>query len=253
MSLASRLRNLKPEPAKVLVLDIETAPATAYVWGLRDQNIAPGQVISQPRVLCFAAKWEHERTVQFYSERQGRTAMVEAAWRLLDEADVVVTYNGPRFDIPHLQREMVELGYGPPSGWTNVDLLAVVRRQFRFLSNKLGAVVDVLDLGAKDDSGGFDTWRGVLAGDDKAWKRMERYNRQDAVITSELLAYVRPWVNLPHAGLFTGDMKACADCGSSSLTPDGISRTTVNAWLRLLCQDCGAHLRLLDNGQTRRA
>ena len=252
MSLSQRLKDLQPQPAKVLVLDIETAPAQAYVWGLRDQNIAPSQVIEPSRVLCFAAKWTTEKRVQFYDERQGREPMIEAAWRLLDEADVVVGYNHVRFDIPHLQREMVELGYGPPSPWIDVDLLTEVRRNFRFLSNKLGSVLESLGLDAKDDPGGFATWRQVLAGDAKAWKVMETYNRQDCLITESLLNYLSSWLRLPHAGLFSGDMRGCHACGARTLTPDGIVRTKVSAYLRLLC-DCGAHNRLMADGTTRRA
>jgi len=253
MSLSSRLADMKPSPARVLVLDIETSPAQAFVWSLKPDYIPPGQVIEHSRVLCFAAKWVDEPTLMFHSEREGRTAMVEAAWSLLDEADVVVTYNGPRFDIPHLQREMVTLGYRPPSAWIDVDLLAVVRRQFRFLSNKLAVVVDQLGLDAKDDPGGFSTWRGVLAGDVEAWKRMERYCRQDVQITADCFEYLRSWIRLPHAGLFSGDMKACAACGSQRLIPDGVSRTKVSAWLRLACEDCGAGNRMMANGETRLA
>lgn len=252
MTLSQRLRDLQPKPAKVLVLDIETSPAQAFVWGLRDQNIAPTQVIEPTRVLCFAAKWTTDKKVQSYDERGGREQMVEQAWRLLDEADVVVTYNGPRFDIPHLQREMVELGYGPPSPWIDVDLLAEVRRNFRFLSNKLGSVLDSLGLDSKEDPGGFATWRGVLAGDDKAWDRMLHYCRADVQVTHDLLTYLSGWIRLPHAGLFTGDMRGCHACGARTLTPDGIVRTKTQAYLRLVC-DCGAHNRLMADGTTRRA
>jgi DNA polymerase elongation subunit (family B) len=253
MSLSERLRELQPKPAKVLVLDIETSPAQAFVWGLRDQNISPGQVIEHSRVLCFAAKWMGSASVDFYSERDGREQMIEAAWSLLDEADVCVGYNHVRFDIPHLQREMVQAGYGPPSPWIDVDLLPAIRRRFRFMSNKLGSVTEQLGLDTKADPGGFDTWRGVLAGDDKAWRRMRHYNRMDVSVTADLYEYLKPWLRLPHAGLFSGDMKACAACGSTRLTPDGIARTNVAAWLRLACEDCNAHNRLLTNGETRLA
>lgn len=252
MSLADRLRELKPEPAKVLTLDIESAPGTAYIWQLRTDYVPVSQVITPPRMLCFAAKWQHETKVRFHSERDGREQMVEAAWSLLDEADVVVGYNHRAYDIPHLQREMVELGYGPPSPWIDVDLLTEVRRNFKFLSNKLGSVLDALGLEAKDDPGGFSTWVDVLADDDKAWRRMERYNRQDVLITEELLIYLSPWLRLPHAGLFSGDMRGCHACGSRALTADGIVRTRANAHLRLLCE-CGAHNRLMVDGTTRRA
>jgi len=252
MSLATRLQALQPKPPRILVIDIETAPARAFVWGLRDQQISPSQVIEQPRVLCFAAKWHNEKRVQFHSEREGREPMIEAAWRYLNEADIVTGYNHVRFDVPHLQREMVQLGWGPPSPWIDVDLLTVVRRRFRFLSNKLGSILEQLDLNRKGDPGGFDTWRAVLEGDEAGWKRMEKYNRQDVQITADLFQYLLPWLNLPHAGLFTGNLTACPSCGCTSIEPDGIDRTRASAWIRLVCVDCHAYMRLMDNGQTRR-
>lgn len=252
MSLSQRLKDLQPQPAKVLVLDIETAPAQCFVWSLRPDYIAPAQIIEPSRVLCFAAKWTTDTKVQSYDERNGREQMIAEAWRLLDEADVVITYNGPKFDIPHLQREMVELGYGPPSPWIDVDLLAEVRRNFRFLSNKLGSVLDSLGLDSKEDPGGFATWRGVLAGDAKAWDRMLHYCKADVAVTHDLMVYLSGWIRLPHAGLFTGDMRGCHSCGARTLTPDGIVRTKTQAYLRLVC-DCGAHNRLMADGTTRRA
>ena len=236
----------------MLTLDIETSPAQAFVWSLKPDYISPKQVIEPSRVLCFAAKWQHEKQVLFYDERQGRKAMVEAAWRLLDEADVVVGYNHVRFDIPHLHREMVELGCGPPSPAIDVDLLTEVRKHFRFMSNKLGAVLDNLGLTAKEDPGGFDTWKGVLAGDAKAWDRMKHYCKADVQITEDLLTYLQPWLRLPHAGLFTGDLQGCYSCGGTKLTPHGISRTKTAAYLRLACE-CGAFNRVMADGTTRRA
>lgn len=253
MSLSSRLADMKPSPARVLVLDIETSPAQAFVWSLKPDYIPPGQIIEHSRVLCFAATWADDPRMMFHSEREGRTEMIEAAWRLLDEADIVVGYNHVRFDIPHLQREMVTHGYRPPSPWIDIDLLPLIRREFRFMSNKLGVIVDQLGLASKDDSGGFETWRAVLAGDDKAWATMERYCRQDTAITLDLYGYLKSWIRMPHLGLFTGDMTACAACGSHRLVPDGIARTKVSAWMRLACEDCGACNRLLTNGETRLA
>ena len=252
MSLQNRLEELQPKPAKVLTLDIETSPASVFVFSLKPDYISPNQIIEPSRTLCFAAKWQHDKQVLFFDERNGRQAMVEAAWQLLDEADVVVGYNHVRFDIPHLHREMVELGYGPPSPWIDVDLLTEVRKHFRFMSNKLGAVLDSLGLEAKQDPGGFDTWKGVLAGDPKAWDVMAHYCRSDVQITENLLTYLQPWLRLPHAGLFTGDLAGCYSCGARTLTPHGIARTKTAAYLRLACE-CGAYNRVMTDGTTRRA
>lgn len=251
MSLADKWAEQNTGP-RVLVFDIETAPARAFVWGLYDQNIAPSQIIEPSRVLCFAAKWLDEDKVQFYSERDGADDMIAAAWSLLDEADVVVGYNHVKFDVPHLQREMVVRGYGPPSPWIDVDLLPAVRRNFKFMSNKLGAVTESLGLDTKDDPGGFATWKAVLDGDTKAWRTMEKYNKQDVLVTQDLFVYLRGWLKLPHAGLWSGDMTACADCGCTRLTPDGVHRTKTAAYMRVVCEQCGIHMRLMSNGQTRR-
>ena len=43
--------------AKILSLDIETAPAKVYCWGLWDQNIGINQIVEDGYVLCWCAKW----------------------------------------------------------------------------------------------------------------------------------------------------------------------------------------------------
>ena len=252
MTLADRLADLV-KPPRILTLDIETSPAVAYVWGLREQNVSTSQVVEPSRVLCWAGKWLDSSKVLFYSEHHhGRAEMIEAAWHALNDADLVVTYNGARFDLPHLQREFILAGYGPPSPWHDVDLLKVMRSRFRFLSNKLGFVLEQLGLEAKLDSGGMDTWKAVLAGDRAAWATFRDYNKGDVVATEALFLYVRAYLKLPHAGLWSGDDASCHACGGTSLTPDGIVRTKTTAYLRLRCP-CGAWNRLLSNGQTRAA
>lgn len=252
MTIADRLAE-QLTPPRILTIDIETSPAVAYVWGLRDQQVSTSQVVEPSRVLCWAGKWLDSPRVLFYSEHHhDRTSMLEAAWQALNDADLVVTYNGARFDIPHLQREFILAGYGPPAPWVDVDLLKVMRSRFRFLSNKLGFVLDQLGLDSKLDSGGMDTWKAVLAGDRSAWATFKAYNKADVEVTEALFTYLRPWLKLPHAGLWSGDRASCHACGSTDLTPDGIVRSKTTAYLRLQCP-CGAWNRLLSNGQTRAA
>lgn len=250
MTLADKLT---PRQPKVLTVDIETAPAVAYVWSLWDQNIAPSQVIEPSRVLCFAAKWWHEKRVLFGSEfHNGREQFLEYAWQLFDEADVVVTYNGVKFDIPHLQREWVLLGWGPPSPWVDVDLLRVFRSRFKFLSNKLGYVTDALGLDTKLETGGMSLWTRVLAGDPKAWEQFKKYNKQDVQISQQLAEQVLPWIKGPHMGLLSGNPAACYACGSVELAPAGAVYTKTAKYPKMVCV-CGAWNKLLRSGETRPA
>jgi hypothetical protein len=255
VSLSDRLLALAPrhsEP-RILTLDIETSPALVYAYGLFDQNIGISQIVEPSRVLCFAAKWHHANKVHTHDEREGREAMVTAAWHLLDEADVVVGYNHVRFDIPHLNREFLTCGLGPPSPWVDVDLLSVARRRFKFLSNKLGYVTEATGLPTKLDTGGMSLWRDVLAGDERAWAKFIRYCANDVRITEQLFDLLRDWITIPHAGQWTRDRECCFRCGSSCLTLIGLVYGKTTAYPKLSCDDCGAWNKVLRNGDTRPA
>lgn len=226
---------------KILTIDIETSPNISYTWGLWQQNVSLSQLIQSSRVLCFAAKWHDEKKTTFYSEHElGHQAMIEAAWNLLNDADIVVSYNGPAFDIKHLQREFVQAGMTPPSPFKNVDLLRTARSQFKFPSNKLDYVGQVLGLGEKVKHAGFELWIKVMAGDDKAWQEMKKYNVQDVKLTEVLFDYLGPWIKgMPHIGLWTGQ-RCCSKCGGQDLRHDGFVHSGASVYARLQCQSCGA-------------
>ena len=134
-----------------------------------NQNISLSQLIEPSRVLSVAAKWLHEKKVMFFSEHHdGHDVMVQKVWELYDEADMVVTYNGVRFDNPHLMREFLLAGLGKPSPWQDVDLLNVAKSQFKFASNKLAFVTEAVGLPTKLETGGQQLWNRVLDGDEKA-------------------------------------------------------------------------------------
>ena len=254
MTLANALAELTPNPARVLTLDIETSPALAYVWGLFDQNVGITQIVEPSRMLCFAGKWLGERQTQFYSEHHdSKRTMVKAIWDMLDEADIVVGYNHARFDIPHINREFLLAGLVPPSPWQNIDLLSVMRRNFKLMSNKLGYVTGAVGLDTKLETGGQSLWNDVMQGDEKAWAKFRKYNIQDVVITEQLFTLLAPWIKSPHAGLWTGEMSCCYSCGSQALAPHGVTRTKSAAFPLVQCFDCGVWSRVLKSGQTRPA
>lgn len=229
---------------KILALDIETAPAVVYTWGLFDQRIGLNQVVDTGGIMCFAAKFigEPARAMRFFStHKHGREEMLSQAHALLDEADVVLHYNGRKFDIPHLNRGFVEAGMTPPSPFRDIDLYATTRRRFKFLSNRLDHVSTQLGLEGKIAHEGFDLWRRCLAGDDLAWKRMERYNRRDVVLLEELYEILRPWVpNHPNAALVDDhDGHACPRCSSTRVQRRGLAHTNAAVYQRYQCMDCG--------------
>ena len=250
MSLAERLTPNKP---RVLTWDLETSPAIVYSWALYNQNHSTNQIIEPSRVLCFAAKWLDEKRTHFYSEHHdGHREMVLAAWDMLNDADIVISYNGMGFDAKHMNREFMLAGLGPVSPYQDIDLLRINRKSFKFLSNKLGYVTDAVGLPTKLETGGMDLWRAVLASDEKAWRKFRDYCVRDVQVTEKYYRLLAQsgWVKGPHAGLWSGDMSACPSCGGTSLTPTGMTYTKTAAWVKAAC-DCGAWCKVMANGQTR--
>lgn len=228
---------------KILLLDIETAPSLAYVWGLFKENIPLQRLIESGYVLCWSAKWLGEEEVYFESiQSTTPRRMLKAIHKLLDEAEVVIHYNGTSFDIPTLNREFLLHGMLPPAGYQQIDLLRVVRKHFRFQSNKLEYVVKALGLGKKT-SVDFDTWILCMQKDKDAWAKMEEYNKNDSIILEGLYERLRPWItNHPNHGLYM-DGEVCPNCGGDDLKKRGFSYTQAGKYQRYQCNDCGSWCR----------
>lgn len=240
---------------KRLLIDIETAPNIAHVWGMFNQNISPKQLQASGYTLCWAAKWYDKKKVMFSSvHRDGAEEMTRRAWELLDEADAVIHYNGARFDIPTLNKEFLLHGLTPPTPYKQIDLLRTIRKQFRFHSNKLDEVLKKLGMDAKFQHKGHELWVECMAGDDKAWRMMERYNRDDVKIMQPLYDKLRPWIsNHPNFALYVNDNRpVCNKCGSSRLQKRGNQVTTTMTYQRYQCQECGSWLRERFNNLSKR-
>jgi hypothetical protein len=99
----------------------------------------------------------------FYSEYRAQPGHRDGgrAHGLLDSADVVLHFNGRRFDVPHLNREFLLAGLTPPSPYKQIDLLSgVVRQGSSFPSNKLAVRVEGTGpRRARRRHGGFDLWK----------------------------------------------------------------------------------------------
>jgi hypothetical protein len=229
---------------KLLALDIETRPALAYVWKVWDENIGVDQIVDPGGVISFAAKWIGEDEVEFRSDfHDGHKRTIKRLWALLNQADVVVHFNGKRFDIPHIQREFVEADLLPPSPFKQIDLFTTVKQQFRFLSNKLAHVSVQLGLEGKVEHEGFLLWLKCMEGDEDAWTRMKEYNIQDTILLEDAYNILRPWIKAhPNIAIEEG-MEACPKCGGTHLQSRGWAYTRQSKFRRYQCQDCGAWLR----------
>lgn len=227
---------------KKLHIDIETAPTQAYCWGMWDQNINAEMIIEPGYILSYAAKWDGADEVIFNSiNRASKRQFLMSVHALLSEADVVIHYNGKKFDIPTLNREFVLIGLLPPATYKQVDLLQVVRKHFKFPHNKLDYVAKALGCGGKKKHAGIETWKGCMRNDPESWAIMQEYNVEDVMILERLYKKLLPWINNhPNFGVYNNLADVCPNCGSRHLQRRGFSYTNVGKYQRFQCVDCGA-------------
>jgi DNA polymerase elongation subunit (family B) len=225
---------------KLLILDIESAPHTAFVWGIWNENIPLDRLMEHGRTLCWAAKWHGEKEVFFMDERKGTERMVRGIHKLLMEADIVITYNGLKFDIPMLNNEFVKLGLDPIKPQKHIDLIRTARSQFRLVSNKMQHLADYLKLGSKVEHKGFKLWLGCMAGNSEDWADMRKYNIGDVELLEKIYDRLKAWVKNHPDVLVEEPSEHCAACGSTHVQKRGFRRTKQFKIMRLHCQECGA-------------
>ena len=236
--------------AKILIVDIETAPIRGWVWGIWNQNVSIDQIQSDWFVLTWAAKWLFEDKVYSGSLTakeaiaQDDKRIMEGVWELLNEADIVVAHNGDKFDIPKLNTRFLLNGMNPPLPYQSIDTLKHIKRNFSFTSNKLEFVNRMLGLPRKTHHEGFTLWSKCYTGDSESLKKMLDYNINDVKILEETYLMLRPWIKPhPNTALFILDEHAsrCPTCGSANLIEQGKKYyTTVNAYSQFRCGNCGA-------------
>lgn len=229
---------------RILILDIETSPYTALVWGVRKQYLTSRNLLDTASVLCWSAKWLGEEHTYFDSlQRNTEAGMLHNIHAMLEEADVVVTYNGNSFDLPTLNREFLKHHMVPPAPYTSLDLYQKVRRKFRFASNKLDDVLRELGFAGKTAHRGLALWLECMQGKRDAWREMEEYNVNDVTELEELYLRILPWIdNHPNRSVFDG-RPCCTNCGSSRLHSRGTRPYRIGLYQRYQCVDCGHWVR----------
>lgn len=236
--------------SRVLIYDIESAPIIATVWGKYEQNFVWS--IQDWYMLCFAYKWLGEKKTHVVSQTDFKGYkpgseddfnVIKKIHELFNEADIIVAHNGNSFDQKKSQARMIIHGLEPPAPYKQIDTKLVARRHFNFTSNKLDDLGDYLGLGRKIQTGGYDLWKQCMAGDMKAWKKMQKYNIQDVVLLEKIYLKMRPWMNNhPNLGIMDDRPKACNNCSSQHMTIHKkrvISNTGYK--VQYQCQDCGAY------------
>lgn len=227
---------------KILLVDLETSPLICYTWGTFEQNAL--KVIKEWKILCFAWKWLGDKKTNIVSLNEygeDEAKLVGVLWELFNQAEVIIAHNGDHFDIKKSNAKFIEHGLTPPSTYKTIDTLKIARQKFKFTSNRLDSLGEHLGLGRKIQTGGFELWDKCMQGDQKAWRKMESYCKQDVRLLEKVYLKLRPWcTNHPNMNIYNGTTHACPNCGSSKVQKRGYAYTRVNKYQRWQCLNCGS-------------
>jgi len=218
------------------------SPDASAVWVERDTHL-----------LMYSYKWSHERTVKtaclpdfprYKRSKYDDKDLCRGLHRLLDEADIVCAHNGDAFDVKKINSRLIVNGFEPPSPYKTIDTLKIARRVFKFDSNKLDNICRYLGEGRKIPHTGAELWRGCVEGDEKSWRLMRRYGKQDTALLVRGYERLKSWApNHPDLNLYrpkpVREGTPCPTCTSTNTQRRGIVVRVSRRYHRFHCRNCG--------------
>lgn len=243
-----KIQNNDTHNAKILLLDIETAPMVAYLWSKWQNGVGDDFIISDWFMLSWAAKWLFDEevlsdklTVNELKNKDDRR-ISQSIWDLMDEADVIIAHNLHKFDEKKLKTRFLKHDLGIPSPYQTIDTLLHLRKQFGITSNKLDYVAsNFLGIEGKMETP-RGLWQRCMEGEYEALVIMDEYCQQDVKVLEDIYLRIRGWIR-PHPNLAlyaVGDEGICPACGGEDHEPTHTEyRTYVNVYEAHRCKGCG--------------
>lgn len=231
---------------KILFFDLESSPLLVHTWGMYEQNAL--DIVEESHLLTVAYKWLGDKEVKSLSlpefkgykrDKKSDEKLVEAVWKLFEEADMIVAHHGKAFDIKYMNARFIKHHIEPNKKYHILDTKQIAKKVGLFPSNKLDYLGEYLGEGRKMHTGGYELWDSCMKGDLKAFKKMAEYNRQDVALLERIYLRFRPWVDThPHVAPEKG-IKACPNCGGTHVHKRGFERLVNGLKQRYQCQNCG--------------
>ena len=233
---------------KILLLDIETARMHVGVWRLGKQRIGPDQVVNDWFIFGWSAKWLFNAEVMSdfllgkEAVKRDDARVCKSLWKLINEADIIISHNGNRFDIPKMNARFLLNGLQPPIPYQTIDTCKVAHKYFGFSSNALNYLGKIM-LRKEKIHTEYQLWINCENGDQESLDFMETYCKGDTALLEEVYLELRPWIkshpNL--AVLMDAKEQCCPNCGSFEFEEgEGYYTTPQNKYISVRCKKCGA-------------
>ncbi len=234
--------------AKVLFLDLETAPDIAAIWSCGyKMNVGPESLIQERFIISAQWSWNDEKTVHGMLsniKKADDKALIKKLTRVIANADIIVGHNMSKFDARWLEGRAM-INKLPPTGLpfkVTYDTLKLAKRAFSLNSYKMDYIAKLLGIPGKIKTS-YSDWMNILVRKDmKAAEGMLKYGKHDITMNRMIFEALLPYVKLPGnlSKLLYGTYDTHCTCGSTSTQGWGTRATKTATYQRLRCTDCGS-------------
>lgn len=253
---------------KTLGIDLEVTGALGWTYDVYKGGMH--EVEFDPMIMCFSYGWydrtkplnkrrgkiHHERVDITFNDivlnggikaRNKEMELVRKAWKLLDEADEVMAFNGDRFDDKVLIAAFMRFRLGMPSPYVTIDPFKMSKAG-KFAQHSLSGLCRALGIPGKAAITHSSLWRDFIAGDKKAKKLMRIYNDVDVKRMYDVFEIIFPYAKQkPKLNLsaYRNGAFCCNWCGA------GVDKLKFKAnrvygtgtYRQYLCMGCGHYPR----------
>jgi DNA polymerase elongation subunit (family B) len=180
--------------------------------------------------------------VMFYCDK----LLCQEIYRIMADADAVVSFYGKKFDIKHIDARLIHHGLPalPNYKGNHIDIHQVVKSRLKMSHKRLNDVAKFVGCEAKIDTGGYSLWDAVFKGTKKAQKKMSDYCAQDVDVLDQVFDKLKGICpNLPTNWLYDGldNELRCPHCGSYHFESKGWRTTKTGKYRRYICKECGTY------------
>lgn len=261
----------QPETKKlnILYFDLESSLMGTLTFGIWNQNISGNRITKHSHLLSnsWAFNDEPPQGVRLSPEdvAEGNDLLVVVdTIRAIEKADLIISFNGKKFDVPLLKTRALLHELPPIKFPPHLDLMQEAKRNFRFPSNSMQNISMYLGEHGKLATSGRNLWERCYHYqnyDDcnEALAQMLEYGLQDIDATRDLHKRLQGWFKSPvNIGLITKEINGvntkdnhdllCPHCSSKDVDKIGSKAyTSVSSFNIYRCGNSGCRGLSRDN------
>lgn len=179
------------------------------------------------------------------------SAVCMMAYEVLKDADLIVTHNGRKYDIPYLNNRLMKHGFPPLHKITDVDTKVVAKRIKPYSASLKHLAQEFKLEELKMSTGGAELWDQCRARNKAAQKKMAAYCEQDVQTLEKLYLQFRPLMKNSETANYSVRQEglSCDTCGSHSLYKNGTRMLKSGRQQRYVCNDCGSIMYVKKNNK----